>query len=129
MPTGIANGHAEDLFVEYGEVKKIAAHDLRRLRACGSFVSGDERRALRQETLLYYRSLLYVSFHRVDMELKVQLGANRIQTEFYFLPHPTAFKREHKNPLTVRIITINAAGVVFFPCRLICLFMVGDGLL
>src|SRR5207253_2601218 len=73
MPTGIANGHAEDLFVEYREVKKIAAHDLRRLRACGSFVSGDERRALRQETLLYYRSLLYGTFHRVDV---VRLSAD-----------------------------------------------------
>src|SRR5690242_7302592 len=47
--------------------KQIAAHDLRRLRACGSVVSGDERRAVRQETLLYDRSLLYVIFHRVDM--------------------------------------------------------------
>src|SRR3989442_200827 len=68
MPTGIANGHAEDLFVEYREVKKIPTHHLRRLRACGSFVSGDERRALRQETLLYYRSLLYVTFHRVEVD-------------------------------------------------------------
>src|SRR6185369_16334071 len=104
MPAGIANGYAEDLFVEYREVEKIAAHDLRRLRACGNFVSGDERRAVGQETLLYYRSLLYVTFHRVDMELKVQLGANRIQTEFDFIPHPATFEGERENPLAVRIL-------------------------
>src|SRR5688572_4723685 len=103
MPHRISYRHGEEIVVQQGEIKKISANNPCRLNTAGSLVSRNEWRSVGQQAQLNYRGQVYVALHRVDMELKVQLSPDCVETEFNLLTYPTLIQGEYEDPLSSRI--------------------------